>query len=161
MIQQFCAWLANTSLSIAFQSWEWFVPLVQTVHILGIAAVMISVYTLSFRLVGLSRSAQPLAALMGKSLPCTWLALGILLLTGMLLTITEPKRELLNDVFRAKMLMVLILAAVLLLVQTRVKSNPAYWSESPGRRNAARGLGIFFFLIGAGIVTAGRWIAYV
>jgi len=79
MIQHFCAWLSETSLSVAFQSWEWFVPLVQTLHILGIAIVLIAVYTLSFRLVGLSRSAQPLAALLGKSLPWTWRALGVLL----------------------------------------------------------------------------------
>src|ERR1700722_14582278 len=113
MIEHFCDWLSSTSISTAFQSWGWFVPLVQTVHILGIAVVMISVYTLSFRLVGLSRSTQSFAALLGKSLPYTWLALCILLLTGTLLTITEPKRELLNDVFRAKMLMTLVLAAVL------------------------------------------------
>jgi hypothetical protein len=161
MVKHFCDWLSGTGLSVAFQSWEWFVPLVQTVHILGIAVVLIAVYTLSFRLVGLSRSSQPLAALLRTSLPWTWRALGVLLLTGILLTITEPERELLNNVFRAKMLLVLILAAVLWLVQKRVKNQPGYWSESPGRRSAARALGLFFFLIGAGIVTAGRWIAYV
>ena len=161
MLKHFCDWLSGTSLSVAFQSWDWFVPIVQTVHILGIAVVLIAVYTLSFRLVGLSRSSQSLAALVTSSLPWTWVALGVLLLTGVLLTITEPERELLNNVFRAKMLMVLILGMVLLVVQTRVKNHPNYWSESSGRRIAARALGLFLFLIGAGIVTAGRWIAYV
>jgi hypothetical protein len=48
-----------------------------------------------------------------------------------------------------------------LLVQTRVRKNPEYWTESPARRRAARAIGIVFLIIGACIVTAGRWIAYV
>ena len=88
-------------------------------------------------------------------------ALCVLLISGILLTITEPARELLNWVFRIKMLLVLLLAAILLLVQRRVRRDPEYWTESPARRRAARAIGILFFVIGAGIVTAGRWIAYV
>ena len=88
-------------------------------------------------------------------------SLCVLLGTGILLIITEPARELLNWVFRVKMLMVIALAAILLVVQIRMRRSPEYWSESPARRLAARAIGIAAVIIGAGIVTAGRWIAYV
>lgn len=161
MIEEFCDWLSRTDVSVAFQSAGWFVPLVQTVHIISIAILLTSVYVVSFRLIGVTRAGQPLAVLTARSAPWIWMTLGVLLGTGILLTITEPARELLNWAFRLKMLMVLALAAILLLVQIRTRRAPEYWTASPARRRAARAIGIAAVIIGAGIVTAGRWIAYV
>jgi hypothetical protein len=161
VIQEFCEWLSRTNISVAFQSAGWFVPLVQTVHIMSIAILLTAVYIVSFRLIGVTRGGQSLAVLTAKSTPWIWIALGVLLATGILLTITEPARELLNWAFRVKMLMVLALAAILLTVQIRTRRSPEYWSQSSMRRRAARALGIAAVIIGAGIVTAGRWIAYV
>jgi len=48
-------------------------------------------YVVSFRLIGLTRSAQPLAALTARSTPWVWIALCVLLGTGILLTITSPR----------------------------------------------------------------------
>ena len=146
---------------MAFQSANWFVPLVQTVHIISIAILLTAVYVLSFRLVGLTRGGQPLAALAARSAPWIWAALCVLLLTGVLLTITEPARELLNWAFRVKMLLVAALAIILRLLQLSLQRNPQYWSESPARRRRARAVGIFCIVGGASIVTAVRWIAYV
>jgi len=161
VIQEFCDWLSKTNLSVAFQSATWFVPTVQTVHIISIAILLTSVYVMSFRLMGVTRGGQPLAVLIAKSTPWVWITLCVLLGTGILLTITEPARELLNWVFRVKMLLVAALAAILLVVQNRMRRSPEYWTESPARRLAARAIGIAAVIIGAGIVTAGRWIAYV
>ncbi|MDP9091279.1 MAG: hypothetical protein M3O26_21400 [Pseudomonadota bacterium] len=161
MLEKFCDWLSRTSVSVAFQSANWFVPLVQTVHIMAIGILLTAVYVLSFRLVGLTRGAQPLAALGARSTPWVWAALCVLLLTGVLLTITEPARELLNWAFRVKMLLVAALAIILMLLQLSLRRNPQYWSSSPARRRSARAVGILCIIVGASIVTAGRWIAYV
>jgi magnesium-transporting ATPase (P-type) len=161
VIQEFCDWLSKTNVSVAFQSATWFVPTVQTVHIICIAILLTSVYVMSFRLMGVTRGGQPLAVLIAKSTPWVWITLCVLLGTGILLTITEPARELLNWVFRVKMLLVVALAAILLVVQNRMRRSPEYFTESPARRLAARAIGIAAVIIGAGIVTAGRWIAYV
>lgn len=161
MIAQFCDWLVGTPLSLAFQSASWFVPLVQTVHIIAIAILLVAVYVISFRLVGLTHGPQPLATTMHKSTPWIWTMLCVLLTTGILLTITEPARELLNWAFRLKMLMVLALAGIIALIQWRLRRNPDYWTESAARRIAGRVVGLLVLIIGACIVTAGRWIAYV
>lgn len=159
MIEEFCDWLSMTPVSVAFQSANWFVPLVQTIHIIAIAILLTTVYVISFRLVGLTRGRQPLPLVMAKSTPWIWIALAVLLATGSLLTITEPARELLNWVFRIKMLLVLTLAAILAWLQMRMRADPAHWSQTP--RLQARALGLLCVLIGAAIITAGRWIAYV
>ncbi len=161
MIEEFCDWLSATSLSVAFQTASWFVPSVQTVHIIAIAVLLVYVYLIAFRLVGLKQGAHGLAYATAKGMPWIWTALAVLLISGTLLTITEPARELLNWVFRTKMIMVLLLAAIMFVVQRRTRHNADYWTQSPGRRYAARGLGLVAFAIGAAIITAGRWIAYV
>jgi hypothetical protein len=161
MIRELCTWLSGTQISETFKVWSWFVPTVQTIHILSVAIVLMAVYVISLRLVGFTLGKQSLATVTARSMPWTWLTLGVLLVTGTLLTIAEPERELLNYVFRAKMVMVLVLAGILLIVQQRLRFNPEYWNESASRRVVARSLGIFSLLIGAAIVTAGRWIAYV
>jgi magnesium-transporting ATPase (P-type) len=161
VIENFCDWLSATSLSVAFQSAGWFVPLVQTVHIICIAILLVSVYVISFRLIGLTRGSLPLASVAARSTPWVWATLSVLLVSGILLTITEPARELLNWAFRVKMLLVLLLAAILLLVQSSLRRHPDYWTQSPRRRRAARAVGILAVIVGACIVTAGRWIAYV
>lgn len=159
MIETFCDWLSTTQLSIAFQSANWFVPSVQTVHIIAIAILLMSVYLVSLRLIGFG--ALPMAATVLRFAPWIWTMLVVLLVTGVLLTITEPARELLNWVFRTKMLLVAVMAVIVALVQLRLKRDPDYFSASAGRRFTARSIGILTLLIGACIVTAGRWIAYV
>src|SRR5579862_7916359 len=131
---------------------QWFVPSVQTIHIVSIAVVMTSVGLIAGKLVGLTGRQQALSAMISSTMPWVWYALGALLATGLLLTIAEPARELLNDAFRAKMLMVLALAGILRLVQVRLRQDPEYWSR---RRVAAGGLGAVALFLAVTIIVAG------
>jgi hypothetical protein len=161
VISEFCDWLSATGISIAFQSSTWFVPVVQTVHILNVAVLLIGVFVMALRLIGFKIGRQPIAELIDKSLTPIWICLGILLLTGILLTITEPARELLNWAFRAKMLLVVVLAMLLGILQNRNRHATIFGRESLGGNAAPRLMGVALLLIGTAIVTAGRWIAYV
>jgi hypothetical protein len=158
VISQFCKWLDATPVSQTFQSLVWFVPSVQTVHILSIAVLMTSVGMLAGKLAGITGRNQTLSAMVSSIMPWVWCALAVLLATGLLLTVTEPSRELLNVAFRAKMLMVLAMAGILRLVQVRLRQDPDYWGR---RRAAAGGLGAASLLLAVTIIVAGRWIAYI
>jgi hypothetical protein len=160
MIQGFCDWLAATSLSQLFAGLNWFVPMVQTVHILCIGVVVTTLGMLDFRLLGLTRRGPPLETMAGSFIPWTWRALAMLLLTGILLIITEPNRELMNDAFRLKMLMVLLLVFLTLAVQTATAREPGFWNASPARRRLGGALGIASLILCVSIVAAGRLIAY-
>ena len=147
MIENFSIWLRDTSLSHALGNIVWFVPLVQTLHILCVAVVLIAVGTLAFKLLGLAGRSRPFAPMAAYFLPWIWRALIVMLVTGVLLTIVEPDRELLNVAFRWKMLMVLALVIVL------------RWLRLTPR--APRTLGLMALLLTVSIVIAGRLIAYV
>ena len=160
MMQQFADWLASTSLSQAFANANWFVPTVQTVHILCIALVVTALGMLAFRLLRLTRGGPPPETLAAKFIPWVWRALVVLLITGALLTITEPNRELMNDAFRLKMLMVVLLIGLTLVVQKASAREPGYWSSTLARQRLGMALGVGNLVLCVGIVAAGRLIAY-
>ena len=161
MLEALSNWLAATSVSLAFQTAVWFVPAVQTVHILAVALLLTSVFRVSFQLLRVQEGSTELASVIVRSAPWVWWPLVVLLLTGVLLTITEPARELLNWAFRAKMVLVLVLCVLFWTVRSRLEGFPTYWTASRATRSLARTIGIADFFLGAVIVTAGRWIAYV
>jgi hypothetical protein len=161
MLEALSNWLAATSVSVAFQTATWFVPAVQTVHILAVALLLTSVFRVSFQLLRVQEGSTELASVIVRSAPWVWWPLVVLLLTGVLLTITEPARELLNWAFRAKMILVLVLCVLFWTVRSRLEGFPTYWTTSRVTRSLARTIGIADFFLGAVIVTAGRWIAYV
>lgn len=160
MIERFCDWLNATSLSTAFQTWTWFVPLVQTVHILCVAAVFVAVLRVGVRLLHAKPDQGDIAHFLEGFMPVIWAAMTVLLISGTLLTITEPSRELLNWVFRTKMILVLLLLAVVLGVRRSARRDPTFGSVGSSRV-AARAAAILLMGLGVAIITAGRWIAYV
>src|SRR5215469_14063474 len=100
-VAQFCDWLSQTPISMTFQSVQWIIPMVQSVHIVAIAIVMSSVIMVDLRLMGLMGHTQSISSLTRRFIPWVWWSLVVLLLTGMVLITAEPRRDLLNPVFQA------------------------------------------------------------
>jgi hypothetical protein len=156
----FCAWLEETPLSQTIQGTGWIVPTVQTVHILSIAAVLSSVLMIDLRLMGVLGRDQPLARVSERFRPVIWWTLPVLLATGAVMIIGEPARSLANPVFQLKMALLVAAIIVTLSHQVPLGANPTFWEGSSGRRGAARLVAVLSLALWAGIVFAGRWIAY-
>lgn len=160
VIEHFCDWLVATPLSTAFQTWTWFVPLVQIVHIICISVVFTVVLRIGARLLSPHLKLGTFGAFLGAQMPAIWTAMVVLLVSGTLLTITEPARELLNWAFRTKMVLVLLLVGVVVSVR-RVTRGSTSFDDNRKTRAAARATAILMLVLGIAIITAGRWIAYV
>jgi hypothetical protein len=160
-MQKFCDWLASTWLSQLFANAGWFVPTVQTIHILSIAAVVTMLGMMNFRMLRITRSGPPLQNLAGGYVPWVWRALVILLISGILLTITEPTRELMNYSFRLKMVMVVVLIVLTFVFSSALRKDPEYWSATTGRRVLGSAIALASLILCVSIVAAGRLIAYV
>ena len=150
------SWIETLGLHDRMQTVEWAVPAVQTVHILAIAAVFSSSLVLALRTAHVSgidwspaRWGQRLNAWVGTGL-------GILLVSGALLIIGEPKRSLLSTPFQLKMMLLLAAIAVFLALGYRLQRldppDRATWVE--------RVLAALLVLLWCAIIACGRWIAY-
>jgi hypothetical protein len=161
LIAEFCKWLEVTPASLYIQDHAWVVPSVQTVHILAISVVLATMAMLDLRMLGLAGRRHPVNSLAARFIPPVWVALVVLALTGAILIIGEPERELLNNAFRLKMLLVAAAAVILGFVQSTLKKGENFWSLTRGRQMLARVIGILSLSIWLVIAICGRWIAYV
>jgi hypothetical protein len=158
MIPAFCQWLSTTALSVAIQNAAWVIPSVQTVHILAIATVMASVVMVDFRLLGVTGRSLTIHEMVHRFLPWVWSAVIVLLISGTVLIIGEPERELMSPVFWVKMS---LLGCVLLITgvfQYSLGRAENYWER---RRMLSCVVAIGSLVLWVGIIAAGRWIAYV
>jgi hypothetical protein len=164
MLQELSDWLAHSQLNTLFsdttrlETWL-IIPLSQSIHILGIAIVMIAIGMLNLQLLGFRVTRQSFAEHTARWMPWIWTGMAILLVTGLVQTIAEPTREIMNYTFRIKMVMLAIVLAITVAYQRQVKKDPNYWSGE--RRNLARSLAAFSLVLWLGIVAAGRLVAYV
>lgn len=160
-LDRFCEWLKVTPFSVALQSASWAIPLVQTVHILAIGAVIGSGLMIALRSLGWTASDQTLASANLRFLRVIWWSLPVLALTGALMISAEPARSLENPAFWLKMLLLLLGSTVSLGYQTPLKNNPDFWERSTSRRRFGQLIAFISLALWVGVIFSGRWIAYV
>ena len=94
-----------------------------------------------------------------RFLPPIWPVLVILLITGSLLIIGEPRRSLVNTTFYLKMTLLIVAIVLTATLQRAALASPDFF-EDRNRRLTGRLLATLSVLVWCGILFAGRWIAY-
>lgn len=159
-LSEFSRWLAATPLSHIIQTTKWVIPTLQTVHILSVAVVFSSAVLVDLRLWRLLNRDLPLPDVARRFLPTIWPVLLVLLITGSLLIIGEPRRSLLNSTFYLKMALLAVAIVLTAWLQWSLSSSPNFWDKNRGRRMAGRLAATLSIVVWCGILFAGRWIAY-
>ncbi|MGZ3275532.1 MAG: DUF6644 family protein [Caulobacteraceae bacterium] len=160
MLQQFAAWLSQTPVSQFIQNVLWIIPLVQTIHILAIAAVLSSVAMIDLRIFGFAGRSTTMAETAGRYVPWIWWGLLVLALTGVTLITGEPVRSLTNPAFQIKMALLAAAIVVTLVFQKTVHDRAGAWDAAPRLSGAVRAAALGTLLLWFAIAVFGRWIAY-
>jgi len=160
-LDRFCEWLKVTPFSVALQSASWAVPLVQTIHIFAIGAVIASGLMIALRTLGWVAPDQTLARANLRLLRVIWWALPVLLFSGILMISAEPARSLENPAFLLKMGLLLLSIVVNLAYQAPLKRDPDFWELSRSRRRLGQLIAFLSLALWVGVIVSGRWIAYV
>ena len=160
VLSEFSKWLAATPLSHTIQTTKWVIPALQTIHILSVAVVFSSAILVDLRLWRLLNRDLPLPEVARRFLPTIWPVLLVLLITGGLLIVGEPRRSLLNSTFYLKMALLAVAIMLTALLQWSLSSSPSFCEKDRSRRTAAQLTATVSILIWCGILFAGRWIAY-
>jgi hypothetical protein len=155
-ILEFCAYLEDTPLGLAVQDHFWVVPTMQTVHILAISALLVSVLMIDLRVLQINGKSESISTVVSRYINIVWITLPILLISGSILIIGEPARSLANSAFQIKMIMLLMVIAITFGLQKMGAANTTQM-QSEGKTKL---LAILSLLLWFGIVASGRWIAY-
>ena len=143
-MKPFSEWLSQTAVSLAIQSHEWVIPTIQSVHIVAICAVVGSALMIDLRILGLAWRDQTLAETDARFGPGLSGGLVVLALTGVVMIVGEPPRELLAISFWMKMSLVAVAIAAHASLRRR-----------PGKALAAATLAVWI-----AVIVLGRLIAY-
>ena len=157
-MHSFANWLANTAPSIALAKSSWVVPTTQTTHIVAIAILFSSVLMVGLRVMGWAGRDQTLKATVERFGPWFWSSLVILAITGTILIVAEPPRQLLAISFWLKMSILAIAIAIAVLFLRSIDRNVAYWESAARLRTRVFGIGIFS--VWCLVVFLGRFIAF-
>ncbi len=137
-----------------------FPPIIQTVHLLGIAVIMGSIVMLNLRTLGLAMPSQSLAEMSARLSPWLWWALASNFVSGSFFLLARPLRYFENPVFFWK-LGFLIPAIILSVVSIRATAGLRIdWEISAPQKNATKLIAFACLALWILTAMAGRWIAY-
>jgi len=158
-VREFAAWLQATSLSVTVQSAGWIIPTVQSIHILMIGVVFVSSLMITLRVTRSVRADEPFAAVWSRFAPWMWGGLVLMALTGSVLIIGEPVREVTALSFWLKMALIAISVTTIVIFGRTVRPDTrtsATAEFSVGRRAVA----VATVVLWLAIIFLGRAIAY-
>lgn len=161
LLLDFAFWITETSLSAFMVENFWVLPTVQVVHILGIGMGFASLLMLTVRLRHAGGHELAISDAAARYMKWMWMALLVIVISGILMITAEPIRNMVNAVFWFKMLFLVIAVAITLAFQKAVRTKalaggPGYVADSASRRT-----GLILVLVWCLIILCGRWIAYV
>jgi hypothetical protein len=158
-------WLAGTAASDVIQKTLWVIPVMQTIHILGVAMVFSSVVMIELRVLGTTKS-QTIEQTAHRFVPWIFCGVVVLALTGSVLIVGEPKRSLPSYEFQMKMLYLAVALAFTIAFAQSVRQHAVVWQtatgpvQKPAGRTLVNGLALVALLAWSMVVVYGRWIAY-
>jgi len=104
LIQAF-RWLSHTSFSVYLRHSTWGFAIIETVHLLGLAAFGGSILIVDLRLLGVGLRRQPVERVAREMWPIALGSLALMLISGLLLVTTGPLKYYYSPSFRIKMLL--------------------------------------------------------
>lgn len=157
---EFCQWLAETPGSVALHESIYAYPVVESVHVLTLCVFLGLAVMIDLRLMGVMFRGTRLTELSRAFGP--WLLGGfvVMVVTGALLFYAIPVKTYLNVFFRIKVVLLVLAGLNALTFHLTIDRRRVEWEMDlvPPRR--ARMAGALSLVFWAGIVVAGRMIAY-
>ena len=160
-MKQFADWLSTTPPSVWIQGHEvWVIPTIQSLHIVGIGVIVGSALMMTLRVLGLAGMDQSLLETQRRFGPWLLGSLAALLVTGLLMVVGEPVRELVTFSFWAKMTLVAVMTGLALAFQAAVSRDAGPGGGGLLSLKSIKWAALASVLIWGAIIFLGRFIAY-
>jgi hypothetical protein len=132
----------------------------QSIHIMSIAVIFISVLMIALRVIGITWGGVSVRSTADRFAPWAWTSLAFLALTGIVLILAEPLREIMAISFWLKMMLLAIAITISARFLRAVHRKDAYATahgpiDAGLRRNAVVTIALW-----VAIIFLGRFIAY-
>jgi hypothetical protein len=125
MLLPFFQWCQDSSLGVAIRESVWMFPIIEAVHLLGLALIGGAVLIVDLRLAGLVLRTQPAASIARDAEPWLLGSAAVMILTGLLLFVSEPLKCYYSPPFWFKMTSLAAALAFTFTLRGRVTRDPS------------------------------------
>jgi hypothetical protein len=133
--------------------------IVEATHVLAAVMLFGTVLIVDLKLLGLQDARRAFARVSRETLPLTWTAFAVAVVTGSLMFTTSAQTYFGNAAFQWKTAALVAAGLNMLLFQLTIARGSAAWAgDRPPR--AARIAGLLSLLLWAAVVLLGRWIGF-
>ena len=153
-------WLQRTAVAVSIRDSLYSFPVLESIHVVGLALVFGTIAILDLRLLGLASTDRPVSRLMADLLKWTWAAFALTALTGGLMFSTNAIVYFHNTFFRIKMLLLVLAAVNMLVFELTARKTLAQWDRSPDTPPLAKVVATVSLVIWVGVIAAGRVIGF-
>jgi len=160
-LNELAGWLETRRFAVFIAQSDWLFPALETVHVLAIALVVGSIAMLDLRLLGLCRKRSGVIELAAETLPWTWVAFAVALLTGSLMFASAATRYLAALPFQMKLALLLAAGINMGVFHLGAYRDVGRWNNQLPTPRPAKIAGALSLSFWVAIVFCGRWIGFV
>ena len=156
----FWQWVENLPLSQYIAASTWAFPTFESIHVIAIVTVVGSVAIMDLRLLGLASKESAVTEMSRDTLPWTWGAFGVAMITGLLLFISKATSYMVNPFFVWKMVLIAIAGLNMAIFHFFTWRTVKHWDQGtavPLGGKIAGGLSLGFWVV---VVCVARWIGF-
>ena len=158
-MMEYVQWLQTSALSLSIRRIGWIIPVMHVLHILATGLILSALIMINHRVWGWSY-AEPSRRRARRFWPWFWASMAVLTLTGIVITLSTPRRTLLDPSFQVKMAMMGIGLVATLAFGIALRRHGDTWDEGRSKHRTASTIAAFTLVLWIGVTLAGRgrWI---
>lgn len=159
-ISQLCQWLQDTPWGTGIRESTWVFPIIEGTHAIGIAFSVGILLIMDLRLAGVLLRREPVSQVSNQLMPWSLGGFAIMFITGILLFWSQAMKAYGSIFFRIKLVLLVLAALNALAFELTLRRNIVAWDTAEKPPFRARLAGILGIVLWAGVIAAGRTMAY-
>ena len=157
---EFCQWLEQSPVGTGIRESAWWYSILETFHTLGIVLVAGTIVLVDLRLLGYGLRRVPVSQVIGYVVPITLSGFVFMAISGSLILTSEAVTCYNSAFFRTKLVLLALAGLNALIFHATVYRDAPSWDPRAATPPRARMAGLASLILWAGIVAAGRAVAY-
>jgi hypothetical protein len=153
------SWLESLPIAAAIGETWWF-PLLESIHVLTATFLVGSILMVDLRLLGLGATNYPVSRVVRETVPWTYSASVISVITGVGLFIPRASHYVANPAFQIKLVLLVLAGLNMAIFHLATSRGMAHRDAALMTTTGARFAGASSLLLWVGVLLAGRWIGH-
>jgi len=153
-------WMESTGLATTIRESLYLFPLLESIHVIGLALVFGTILVIDLRLLGFASAERPFERIATDILKWTWAAFALTAITGSLMFLTNAGVYYHNFYFRTKMVLLVLSGVNMACFELTLGRRVQHWDRGNGPPAAGKAMAALSIAIWISVIFTGRLIGF-